>query len=99
MASGFARLLSAGLVVARVAVFVLLFISYNMFLHAEHHLFPAVPTAHLAELARRLDAVVPEIRAQQVMPSRGSGADSVDREWNRKGESDPANYGFEPTDA
>lgn len=31
-------------------------LSYSMFFHAEHHLFPAVPTAHLGELARRLDA-------------------------------------------
>ena len=31
------------------------FISYNMFFHAEHHLFPAVPTGHLPELAARLD--------------------------------------------
>ncbi len=30
-------------------------VSYNMFLHAEHHLFPAVPTAHLPNLASRLD--------------------------------------------
>ena len=31
-------------------------ISYSMFFHAEHHLFPAVPTCHLAILAERLDA-------------------------------------------
>jgi fatty acid desaturase len=28
---------------------------YSMFFHAEHHLFPAVPTCHLEALARRLD--------------------------------------------
>ena len=28
----------------------------GMFYHAEHHLFPAVPTCHLAELAERIDA-------------------------------------------
>lgn len=28
----------------------------GMFYHAEHHLFPAVPTCHLAELAKRIDA-------------------------------------------
>jgi fatty acid desaturase len=43
-------------------------ISYSMFLHAEHHLFPAVPTGHLAELARRLDQAFPELRAPQVVP-------------------------------
>ena len=29
---------------------------YNMFYHIEHHLFPQIPTCHLPELARRLDA-------------------------------------------
>jgi fatty acid desaturase len=43
-------------------------ISYSMFFHAEHHLFPAVPTAHLAELAGRLDAVMPQIGQRPVLP-------------------------------
>jgi fatty acid desaturase len=38
-----------------------------MFFHAEHHLFPAVPTPHLPELARRLDAVRPELRRRPVL--------------------------------
>lgn len=42
-------------------------ISYSMFLHAEHHLFPAVPTFRLPELARRFDRVAPEIGARQVI--------------------------------
>ncbi len=42
-------------------------IFYAMFFHTEHHLFPAVPTPHLPELARRLDAVAPEFREHQVM--------------------------------
>ena len=42
-------------------------LSYSMFFHAEHHLFPAVPTAHLSELARRLDAAAPEIRRRPVL--------------------------------
>lgn len=29
---------------------------YDMFFHVEHHLFPQVPTCHLAQLAQRLDA-------------------------------------------
>lgn len=37
-------------------------LSYSMFFHAEHHLFPAVPTCRLARLAERLDAAAPEIR-------------------------------------
>lgn len=32
--------------------------SYHMFLHVEHHLFPAVPTQRLPTLARRLDAAL-----------------------------------------
>src|SRR5262245_28975464 len=43
-------------------------ISYSMFFHAEHHLFPAVPTTHLQELARRLDAVMPELSQRRVVP-------------------------------
>ncbi len=42
------------------------FVSYNMFYHVEHHLFPAVPTCHLPELARRLDRVAPELRSKIV---------------------------------
>ena len=50
----------------------LILVSYSMFFHAEHHLFPAVPTAHLAEVARRLDAAVPQIRQRAVI-SLGGG--------------------------
>jgi fatty acid desaturase len=42
-------------------------ISYSMFLHAEHHLFPAVPTAHLPELARRLDSANAGISQRAVL--------------------------------
>lgn len=34
-------------------------VSYNMFYHLEHHLFPAVPTIKLPELARRIDTAAP----------------------------------------
>ena len=37
-------------------------VTFNMFLHVEHHLFPQIPTAHLPVLARRLDAALPEAR-------------------------------------
>lgn len=36
-------------------------ITFSMFYHLEHHLFPAVPTIKLPELARRIDAALPEI--------------------------------------
>jgi fatty acid desaturase len=42
-------------------------ISYSMFLHAEHHLFPSVPTFRLRELARRLDRAAPEVASRQVI--------------------------------
>ena len=54
-------------------------ISYSMFFHAEHHLFPAVPTGHLHELARRLDAATPEFSQRPVL-SFGS-AISKRRPW------------------
>lgn len=36
-------------------------ITFSMFYHLEHHLFPAVPTIKLPELARRIDDAVPEV--------------------------------------
>lgn len=41
-------------------------VSYSMFRHVEHHLFPAVPTCHLRQLSDRLDRVAPEAAAAQV---------------------------------
>ncbi len=41
-------------------------ISFNMFLHIEHHLFPRVPTCHLPELSRRIDNVAPELKKKIV---------------------------------
>ncbi len=36
-------------------------ITFNMFYHLEHHLFPAVPTIKLPELAKRIDAALPHL--------------------------------------
>jgi len=41
-------------------------ISYEMFFHVEHHLYPTVPTCRLPLLAKRLDAVAPELAARRV---------------------------------
>lgn len=41
-------------------------LSFNMFLHIEHHLFPGVPTCHLPELSRRIDIVAPELKSKIV---------------------------------
>lgn len=35
--------------------------TFSMFYHLEHHLFPAVPTIKLPELAKRIDDVLPEM--------------------------------------
>ena len=40
-------------------------LTFNMFYHLEHHLFPAVPTIKLPELARRIDEALPEIEKKQ----------------------------------
>lgn len=40
-------------------------ITFSMFYHLEHHLFPAVPTIKLPELARRIDESLPEIKKKQ----------------------------------
>ena len=40
-------------------------VSFNMFYHLEHHLFPAVPTIKLPELARRIDEVIPTLEKKQ----------------------------------
>lgn len=42
-------------------------LSYGMFLHAEHHLCPGVPTAHLPELAQRLDEAGADVAAHRVI--------------------------------
>jgi fatty acid desaturase len=55
-------------------------VTYHMFMHLEHHLFPAVPTCHLPRLARRLRHAIPPGRQKEVLPmgrsecSRGAPA-------------------------
>jgi len=41
-------------------------ITFDMFLHIEHHLFPRVPTCHLGELSHRIDRVAPELKSKIV---------------------------------
>jgi len=47
---------------------------FDMFYHAEHHLFAAVPTCHLHRLAARLDSAQPDFARKQVL-SWNSAAD------------------------
>ncbi|MEM9414782.1 MAG: fatty acid desaturase [Planctomycetota bacterium] len=42
---------------------------YNMFLHTEHHLYPAVPTCKLHILAERIDTAERRYRTLQVLPA------------------------------
>ena len=41
-------------------------VTFNMFRHIEHHLFPGVPTCHLTELSKRIDMVAPELKQRIV---------------------------------
>lgn len=41
-------------------------VTYNMFLHVEHHLFPAVPTRKLHILSKRLDTYAPSVEIRTV---------------------------------
>jgi len=42
------------------------FLTFSMFFHVEHHLFPQVPTRRLHILSARLDPVMPELRRKLV---------------------------------
>ena len=41
-------------------------VTFDMFRHIEHHLFPRVPTCHLPELSRRIDMAAPELKRKIV---------------------------------
>jgi fatty acid desaturase len=43
-------------------------LTFNLLYHIEHHLFPAVPTYHLPQLAERLDRAAPQCTGQPVIP-------------------------------
>jgi len=45
-------------------------LTFNLLYHVEHHLFPAVPSNHLPELAKRLDIVAPHLTKQRVLPKK-----------------------------
>lgn len=40
-------------------------LTFSMFYHMEHHLFPAVPTIKLPELAERIDQALPDLDKKQ----------------------------------
>ena len=41
-------------------------VSYGIFLHTEHHLFPNIPQRNLPIIAARLETVAPELRGKNV---------------------------------
>jgi len=41
-------------------------LTYNMFFHLEHHLFPGVPTIKLPELSARIKEQLPDIKPKEV---------------------------------
>ncbi len=42
------------------------FVTYSMFYHLEHHMFPAVPTIKLQQLAERIDEALPDLKKSPV---------------------------------
>ena len=57
-------------------------LTFNLLYHVEHHLFPAVPSNHLPVLAKRLDAAVPYLTKQQVLPTLADIMEFINNRWN-----------------
>lgn len=57
-------------------------LTFNLLYHAEHHLFPAVPSNHLPELARRLDEAFPSATQLRVIST--NSAANADGDLNNK---------------
>ena len=58
-------------------------LTFNLLYHVEHHLFPAVPSNHLPELAKRLDTAAPHLTKQHVLPSKDTIVSFIDNRWNK----------------
>ncbi|WP_025651977.1 MULTISPECIES: fatty acid desaturase [Psychrobacter] len=58
-------------------------LTFNLLYHVEHHLFPAVPSNHLPELAERLDKVAPHLTDQQVTPNKAAVISAIDNQWQK----------------
>lgn len=57
-------------------------LTFNLLYHVEHHLFPAVPSNHLPELAKRLDTVAPHLTKAHVLPTIANIMDFINNRWN-----------------
>lgn len=58
-------------------------LTFNLLYHVEHHLFPAVPSNHLPALAKRLDAAVPHLTKQRVLPTMADIMEFINNRWNK----------------
>ena len=59
------------------------FLTFNLLYHVEHHLFPAVPSNHLPQLAKRLDAEVPHLTEARVLPTMANVVDFINHHWHK----------------
>lgn len=58
-------------------------LTFNLLYHVEHHLFPAVPSNHLPELAKRLDKAAPHLTKDHVLPNRAAVIAFVYYQWKQ----------------
>ncbi|WP_201566646.1 fatty acid desaturase family protein [Psychrobacter immobilis] len=58
-------------------------LTFNLLYHAEHHFFPAVPSNHLPELAKRLDEAAPHLTKAHVLPNTAVAMDFINHRWNK----------------
>lgn len=58
-------------------------LTFNLLYHVEHHLFPAVPSNHLPELAKRLDAAAPHLTKAHVLPNMATVMEFINNRWNK----------------
>ena len=58
-------------------------LTFNLLYHVEHHLFPAVPSNHLPELAKRLDTAAPHLTKAHVLPSVAAVMEFIDDSSNK----------------
>ena len=58
-------------------------LTFNLLYHVEHHLFPAVPSNHLSQLAKRLDVAAPHLTKAHVLPTIATTIDCINYRWNK----------------
>lgn len=58
-------------------------LTFNLLYHVEHHLFPAVPSNHLPELAKRLDIAAPHLTKQRVLPTKAVVMGLIGNQWKK----------------